>query len=72
MALHPCLGSMWWEFDSPLADHFECVPVAQTDSAFGCEPKGREFDSLRAHQIFSLASKIMLAKRRKMKYSLIR
>jgi hypothetical protein len=26
-----------------------CAPVAQLDRVFGYEPKGREFESLRAH-----------------------
>ncbi len=28
-----------------------CAPVAQLDRAFGYEPKGREFESLRAHHL---------------------
>ena len=30
-----------------------CAPVAQLDRAFGFEPKGREFESLRAHHKLS-------------------
>ena len=72
MALHPCLGSMWWEFDSPLADHFECAPVAQwirrltTDQKSGSSSlSGRTMNMLASKKIF----KIMLAKRRNMMYS---
>ena len=30
----------------------QCAPVAQLDRVFGYEPKGREFESLRAHHPF--------------------
>jgi hypothetical protein len=32
----------------------QCAPVAQLDRAFGYEPKGRRFESFRAHHHFQI------------------
>src|SRR5271155_16172 len=37
-----------------------CAPVAQLDRAFGYEPKGREFESLRAHHPFAVSRRNLL------------